>query len=184
MPVGPGQAKGRQLQIGAGRTAQPIDHHHQIGHRQDIGAGIQHQPHQIVMTDRIAQPPVPLPAAIGLADFPKLPELMKLKGDAAKGTQKAFESVTDKIKSALEKIPGLFSPSKVTAEDMALSKAGLYQDKPDEILRQVQAAADDPDKNKNRFAEQIAKAREALADENNWKRHGGLAAALWRHPRV
>lgn len=28
---------------------------------------------------------LPLPAAIGLADFPKLPELMKLKGDATKG---------------------------------------------------------------------------------------------------
>lgn len=28
---------------------------------------------------------LPLPAALGLADFPKLPELLKLKGDAAKG---------------------------------------------------------------------------------------------------
>ncbi|MGV3660478.1 MAG: PVC-type heme-binding CxxCH protein [Prosthecobacter sp.] len=30
---------------------------------------------------------LPLPAAQGLADFPKLPELLKLKGDAAKGQQ-------------------------------------------------------------------------------------------------
>lgn len=34
--------------------------------------------------DRAAKE-LPLPAAQGLADFPKLPELMKLKGDAAKG---------------------------------------------------------------------------------------------------
>lgn len=54
--------------------------------------------------------------------------------DAAKGTQKAFEAVTDKIKKALEKVPGLFEPSKVTEEDMKAAKAGTYQDKADEFL--------------------------------------------------
>lgn len=56
--------------------------------------------------------------------------------DAAKGTQKAFEAVVDDLKSALQKVEGLFSPSKVTAEDIAASKAGVYQPKADEFLRQ------------------------------------------------
>jgi putative membrane-bound dehydrogenase-like protein len=35
---------------------------------------------------------LPLPAAQGLDNFPKLPELLKLKGDAAKGTQKFMQA--------------------------------------------------------------------------------------------
>lgn len=81
--------------------------------------------------------------------------------DAAKGTQKAFEAVVDDMRSALQKVEGLFSPSKVTAEDMALSKAGLYQPKADELLRQVKSAAENP-ADQQRFAAQIAQAREAL----------------------
>jgi len=81
--------------------------------------------------------------------------------DAAKGTQKAFEAVVDDMRSALQKVEGLFSPSKVTAEDMALSKAGLYQPKADELLRQVKSAAENP-ADQARFAAQIAQAREAL----------------------
>jgi len=81
--------------------------------------------------------------------------------DAAKGTQKAFEAVVDDMRSALQKVEGLFSPSKVTAEDMALSKAGVYNPKADELLRQVKSAAEN-EKDKGRFASQIAQAREAL----------------------
>jgi len=81
--------------------------------------------------------------------------------DAAKGTQKAFEAVVDDMRSALQKVEGLFSPSKVTAEDMALSKAGLYTPKADELLRQVKSAAENP-ADQARFASQIAQAREAL----------------------
>lgn len=82
--------------------------------------------------------------------------------DAAKGTQKAFEAVVDDMRSALQKVEGLFSPSKVTAEDIAASKAGVYQPKADELLRQVKSAAENP-ADVARFASQIAQAKEALS---------------------
>jgi len=81
--------------------------------------------------------------------------------DAAKGTQKAFEAVVDDMRSALQKVEGLFSPSKVTAEDIALSKAGQYTPKADELLRRVKSAAENP-ADQARFATEIAQAREAL----------------------
>lgn len=56
--------------------------------------------------------------------------------DAAKGTQKAFEAVVDDMRSALQKVEGLFSPSKVTQDDINAAKAGTYTAKADEFLRQ------------------------------------------------
>lgn len=112
-------------------------------------------------------------AARSKADTTARADAIKANEKAAKGaqsafehaateTEKAFQKVTDNLVKSLEKVEGLFSPSKVTAEDMALSKAGLYTPKADELLRQVQSAADN-DKDKNRFATQIAEAREALS---------------------
>lgn len=84
---------------------------------------------------------------------------------AANKTAKAFDNVAEKIKSGLQsmldKVPGLFSPSQVTDKDMQLSKAGLYQNNVDEILRRVNSAANN-EKDQSRFSEDIAKAKEAL----------------------
>lgn len=60
---------------------------------------------------------------------------------AANKTQKAFEQAAEDaaqaFKSNLEKIPGLFGTSDVTAQDMEDAKAGIYREKPDEYLRQL-----------------------------------------------
>ena len=80
---------------------------------------------------------------------------------AASATEKAFKDVADKITQALEKVPGLLSNSKVTAEDMAATKAGTYVPKADELRRQVDSAAENP-ADRNRFASQIQAAKEAL----------------------
>jgi len=84
---------------------------------------------------------------------------------AAARFQKALEKGADKLSSALEgalqKVPGLFSPSQVTSQDMELSKAGLYQNNVDEVLRRVKSAAENP-ADQGKFAADIGAAREAL----------------------
>ena len=56
---------------------------------------------------------------------------------AAADFERAAKASADAFKSALEAVPGLFSSSEVTAEDMELAKAGMYEEKPDEYLRQL-----------------------------------------------
>lgn len=61
---------------------------------------------------------------------------------AAERTAKAWESAAKEaesaFKSAVSGIPGIGSPSTVTEQDMELAKYGLYREKPDEYLRQVE----------------------------------------------
>jgi len=60
---------------------------------------------------------------------------------AADRTGAAFEETARKVnstfESALQSVPGLFSTSQVTADDMRKSQLGLYQPKADEYLRQL-----------------------------------------------
>jgi hypothetical protein len=60
---------------------------------------------------------------------------------AADRTGAAFEKAAEKtnqaFESALGSAPGLFGSSQVTAQDMELSKYGLYKPKADEWLRQL-----------------------------------------------
>lgn len=60
---------------------------------------------------------------------------------AAKAAQSEWEAAAkataDEFRSALESVPGLFGTSSVTAEDMILAEAGVYQAKPDEYLRRL-----------------------------------------------
>lgn len=56
---------------------------------------------------------------------------------AADDTAAAFGKTADWLKSALQKVPGLFSPSSVTAEDMRDAELGIYKPKADEYLRQA-----------------------------------------------
>lgn len=60
---------------------------------------------------------------------------------AADRTGAAFEDTAKKVnqtfESALSSAPGLFGTSQVTAQDMELSKYGLYKPKADEWLRQL-----------------------------------------------
>jgi len=60
---------------------------------------------------------------------------------AAKAAQSEWEAAAkataDEFKSALEAVPGLFGTTSVTAEDMTLAEAGVYQAKPDEYLRRL-----------------------------------------------
>lgn len=62
---------------------------------------------------------------------------------AAEQTQSEFEAAADAMvqewESRLDQIPGLMGTSSVTDEDVAMSKAGVYQEKPDEWLRQLAA---------------------------------------------
>jgi tape measure domain-containing protein len=53
---------------------------------------------------------------------------------AADDTAKAFAST---LESALGQVPGLFGTSQVTDRDMQMAKAGVYQEKADEYLRQL-----------------------------------------------
>lgn len=54
---------------------------------------------------------------------------------AAKATETAFKDVADKLKSALEKVPGLFSASKVTQEDIDIAKGGGKVNYADDFVR-------------------------------------------------
>lgn len=56
---------------------------------------------------------------------------------AASDFERAAKASADAFKSALESVPGLFSSSEVTAEDMELAKAGVYEEKADEYLRRL-----------------------------------------------
>jgi len=60
---------------------------------------------------------------------------------AAKQAQSEWErtakAAADAFKSALEAVPGLFSTTSVTEEDMTLAKFGMYEEKADEYLRQL-----------------------------------------------
>lgn len=60
---------------------------------------------------------------------------------AAKKTQadmeRAANAMAKEFESALKEIPGLFSPSAVTAEDMDAAKGGYYKEKADEYLRRL-----------------------------------------------
>ena len=62
---------------------------------------------------------------------------------AAKQTQSEFEAaaaaMVQEWESRLDQVPGLMGTTSVTDEDVALSKAGAYQEKPDEWLRQLAA---------------------------------------------
>lgn len=60
---------------------------------------------------------------------------------AAKSAQSEWEraakAAADAFKGALEAVPGLFSTTSVTEEDMTLAKYGMYEEKADEYLRQL-----------------------------------------------
>lgn len=55
----------------------------------------------------------------------------------ASDMEAAAEKMASDFKSSLDQVAGLFSPTSVTEEDMALAQAGVYQEKPDEYLRQL-----------------------------------------------
>lgn len=55
----------------------------------------------------------------------------------AKGAKSAADSYAKELESRLGQVEGLFGTSDVTAEDMKLAELGLYQEKPDEYLRQL-----------------------------------------------
>ena len=55
----------------------------------------------------------------------------------ASDMEAAAEKMASDFKSSLDQVAGLFSPTSVTEEDMALAEAGVYQEKPDEYLRQL-----------------------------------------------
>lgn len=83
---------------------------------------------------------------------------------AAKRAGKALEDgakkAANELKSALGKVPGLFSRTQVTEQDMKFSKAGVYQDKADEYLRRLQAEVE---QGKDLFADvSIEDARQSL----------------------
>lgn len=52
--------------------------------------------------------------------------------------ESAASSISGQFSSQLEKIPGLLSPSTVTEEDMERAKEGVYTEKADEKLRQLE----------------------------------------------
>lgn len=56
---------------------------------------------------------------------------------AARETQKAFEEAMRQLESDLRNVPGLFSPTSVTEQDMQFSEAGIYTDQADEYLRRL-----------------------------------------------
>lgn len=87
---------------------------------------------------------------------------LKMVEKAGQEIAKSFKGTVEELKSALQKVPGLFGSSPVTADDMQLSKDGLYKDHVDEIRRQVASAAANP-QDEGRFSAQIAEARAALA---------------------
>ena len=114
------------------------------------------------------RPPATMDNAIALATAfgQKLAATSDKTADrAAAKFQKALEKGADRLSSALEgalsKVPGLFSPSQVTSQDMELSKAGLYQNNVDEVLRRVKSAAENP-ADQGKFAADIEQAKEAL----------------------
>lgn len=78
---------------------------------------------------------------------------------SAKAAKEAAKSASA-IESALGQIEGVFKASQVTEEDMRLSEEGLYQEKADEFLRRLGAAAESGGKE---FSETIGQAQEALA---------------------
>lgn len=60
---------------------------------------------------------------------------------AAKAAASAFEQAArdtaGSFKDQLEKIPGLFSKSNVTEDDLTLAKYGMYEENPDEYVRRL-----------------------------------------------
>ena len=56
---------------------------------------------------------------------------------AADAFEQAARESAQSFKGALEAVPGLFSTTSVTEEDLTLAKFGLYEEKPDEYLRQL-----------------------------------------------
>ena len=65
-----------------------------------------------------------------------LREQERLAKQSASAQERALKSITDDFKTAL-KNSGLFDTSDVTQEDLDLAELGLYQEKPDEFLRQL-----------------------------------------------
>lgn len=56
---------------------------------------------------------------------------------AGKALEDGAKKASQELKAALDKIPGLFSTTNVTQEDMDAAKGGFYQDKVDEKLRRL-----------------------------------------------
>lgn len=56
---------------------------------------------------------------------------------AGKALEDGAKKAAQELKSALDKVPGLFSATQVTEQDMKDTKLGIYQDKADEKLRRL-----------------------------------------------
>ena len=58
-------------------------------------------------------------------------------GRAGKLLEDGAKKASQELKSALDKVPGLFSASQVTEQDMKDTELGVYQEKADEYLRRL-----------------------------------------------
>jgi hypothetical protein len=58
-------------------------------------------------------------------------------GRAGKLLEDGAKKANQELKSALDKVPGLFSASQVTEQDMKDTELGVYQEKADEYLRRL-----------------------------------------------
>ena len=79
---------------------------------------------------------------------------------AAKETERAFEKAAQELEGELKNVPGLFSRSKVTQDQLDAAKSGIPQNFADDFLRRLEAEINE---NKDIWPDvSLEKAREAL----------------------
>lgn len=81
---------------------------------------------------------------------------------AGKLLEDGAKKASDQLKNALDKVPGLFSPTSVTEQDMKAAKGGFYTDKADEYLRRLRDEVENGTDWANVSIEEAAQAIESI----------------------